>query len=39
MMGYFKNEEMTASVMTGDYFHTGDKGEIDEDGFIKNYRT
>ena len=21
--------------MTGDYFHTGDKGEIDKDGFIK----
>ncbi len=35
MMGYFKDPEKTASVMTGDYFHTGDKGEIDSDGFLK----
>ncbi|AUS04211.1 AMP-dependent synthetase/ligase [Pseudotamlana carrageenivorans] len=35
MMGYFKDSEKTASVMTGDYFHTGDKGEIDSDGFLK----
>lgn len=35
MMGYYKDEEKTASVMTGDYFHTGDKGELDEDGFLK----
>ena len=35
MMGYYKDPEKTASVMTGDYFHTGDKGEIDEDGFLK----
>ena len=35
MMGYYKDPEKTASVMTGDYFHTGDKGIIDEDGFLK----
>ncbi|MDA8595417.1 AMP-dependent synthetase/ligase [Flavobacteriaceae bacterium] len=35
MMGYYKDEEKTASVMTGDYFHTGDIGEIDSDGFLK----
>ena len=35
MKGYFKDPEKTNSVMTGDYFHTGDKGEIDEDGFLK----
>ena len=35
MMGYYKDPVKTAEVMTGDYFHTGDKGMIDEDGFIK----
>lgn len=35
MKGYYKDPEKTASVMTGDYFHTGDKGEIDLDGFLK----
>ena len=35
MMGYYKDEEKTQSVMTGDYFHSGDKGEIDDDGFLK----
>lgn len=35
MKGYYKDPERTASVMTGDYFHTGDKGEIDADGFLK----
>jgi long-chain acyl-CoA synthetase len=35
MQGYYKDPEKTASVMTGDYFHTGDKGEVDADGFLK----
>ncbi|MBR9756536.1 MAG: long-chain fatty acid--CoA ligase [Algicola sp.] len=35
MLGYYKDPEKTASVMTGDYFHTGDKGEIDNNGFLK----
>ena len=35
MLGYYKDAEKTASVMSGDYFHTGDKGEIDTDGFLK----
>lgn len=35
MQGYYKDPERTASVMTGAYFHTGDKGEIDTEGFLK----
>ena len=34
MQGYYKDPEKTASVMTGDYFHTGDKGEFDTEGFL-----
>jgi len=35
MLGYYKDPEKTAEVMSGDYFHTGDIGEIDADGFLK----
>lgn len=35
MLGYYKDPDKTASVMTGDYFHTGDKGELSSDGFLK----
>lgn len=35
MLGYYKDPEKTTSVMTGDYFHTGDKGELDAEGFLK----
>lgn len=35
MQGYFKDPEKTAEVMTGDYFHTGDIGELDTAGFLK----
>ncbi len=35
MLGYYKDPEKTAEVMTGDYFHSGDKGELDKEGFLK----
>lgn len=35
MQGYYKDPEKTKEVMTGDYFHTGDIGEVSEDGFLK----
>lgn len=35
MQGYYKDPEKTKEVMTGDYFHTGDIGEVCSDGFLK----
>jgi len=35
MLGYYKDPEKTAEVFTGDYFHTGDIGELDQDGVLK----
>jgi len=35
MLGYYKDPEKTASVMSNNFFHTGDKGEVDADGFLK----
>ena len=35
MQGYYKDPIQTAEVMTGAYFHTGDIGEIDRDGFLR----
>ncbi len=35
MQGYYKDTEKTAEVMTGEYFHTGDIGEITADGFLR----
>ncbi len=34
MIGYYKNNEATEEVLSGGWFHTGDLGYIDEDGFV-----
>jgi long-chain acyl-CoA synthetase len=35
MIGYYKDEEQTNEVIKKGFFHTGDIGEIDSDGFLK----
>jgi acyl-CoA synthetase (AMP-forming)/AMP-acid ligase II len=34
MMGYWKNPKLTDVVLKGGWYHTGDMGYMDEDGFI-----
>ncbi|QXP62549.1 long-chain fatty acid--CoA ligase [Polaribacter sp. HaHaR_3_91] len=35
MLGYYKDAERTENVLKRGYFYTGDKGELDSEGFLK----
>ena len=35
MIGYYKDQEKTDEVIKNGWFHTGDKGEFDNEGFLK----
>ncbi|WP_396148635.1 AMP-dependent synthetase/ligase [Flavobacterium sp.] len=35
MMGYYKDQTLTNEVIKDGYFHTGDIGEFDSDGFLR----
>jgi long-chain acyl-CoA synthetase len=34
MMGYWKNPELTASALRGGWYHTGDMGYMDREGYV-----
>ncbi len=35
MLGYYKNEDLTKKTIINNYLHTGDIGELDNEGFLK----
>lgn len=34
MLGYYKDDDLTAACMEGGWFHTGDIGAVDRDGYV-----